>query len=583
MGDKMPSGYIPIAIQRDAGVERPICDRHLTCRPIRSLYRKDTRNPLCFSPFCKKLRKQGKPERRNTMKGRERFLKIVLFLFMIVPATWSAAAFGATLILNVPSDYPTIQEAIAAAGDGDTVLVASDIKAYSVPSNEGLIIEKPIKILHEGDPKECIIDCQGNGRAFTFSGPGTEGSVLSGFTIKGGNVVDSGGGISCEDGATPTISNCIITGNTATLYGGGLYCYNSSPIITGCTITKNMAGIFGGGVYLEANSSPAISNCMITGNSTAYCGGGILCTMASSPLITNSTVADNRVTDATYSQGGGIYMYGGSMPTITNSVFWNNAALQGPEIYMENDCILKISYSDIKGGKEEVSGDMPTSTAISTASTTNSILDWSDTNKNDDPRFVDEETGNYHLASDSPCIEAGTNDVVNSGSTDFEGQPRIIGLNVDIGADEAQTESEDEIEVDIDVRPGSHHNKIDLGAWGFLPVAVLSTDDFDATLIDPKTVEFAGAEPMHWVRAHVNRDRRADMLFFFWIRHLDFDLDENGTKAPVSTEAILTGETKKGQSIIGTDTVTVINPKHKRHWWFRFEQMSQKKVQCNSK
>jgi Right handed beta helix region len=545
------------------------------------------------------------------MKGREIFLRIVFFLFMIVPATLSSAAYG-EVVFRVPADYPTIQAAIQAAidpaVDGGTVLVADG--TYTGPGNVNLLVQgRPVKIQSEHGPNLCIIDCQGNGRAITFKGPETEGSLLSGFTIKGGNGVNFGGGISCEEAATPTISDCIITGNTATYWGGGiscdssspiisnchiegnsagyggegLYCYNSSPIITGCTITKNMGGYYGAGAYLEANSSPEISNCMITGNSTLYFGGGIACSMASSPLITNSTVADNLVTDATYSQGGGIYMYGGCIPTITNSVFWNNAAAQGPEIYMDKDCNPEISYSDIKGGKDNVYIDMTASTAISTASTTNSMLDWSDTNKNNDPRFVDEKAGDYHLASDSPCIEAGTNDVVNSGSSDFEGDPRILGLNVDIGADEAQAKSEDEIEVEIDVRPGSRHNKIDLGAWGFLPVAVLSTEDFDAISIDPKTVHFAGAEPMHWVRAHVNRDRKADMLFFFWIRHLKFDLPENGTETPRTIEVTLTGKSTAGESIIGTHTVTIINPKHKKHWWSKFEQMSQKKGHCNPK
>ena len=603
--------HIPPAIQRDTGIVRPIRGRHSTCRSKRSLNRKDTINLLCFPVFQKKLRKQGKTERRDIMKGRETFLKIVLFLFMIVPATWSSVACGATLTLKVPSDYPTIQAAVDAAADGDSVLVAGG--TYT----ESLIVEKSIAIGCDvnANPDPCIIDVSGMVVVgITFRGEGTKGSLLSDFTIKGGNGDDYGGGISCENGAAPTISDCIIVGNTARLfggglscynsspiiagctitnnmagyYGGGIYCYNSSPIIAGCTITNNMAGYYGGGIYLEANSSPEISNCMITGNSTALCGGGIACAIASSPLITNSTVADNLVNGETfdgitYSQGGGIYMYGSCMPTITNSVFWNNVAIQGPEIYMESESILKIGYSDIKGGKDNVSGDMPTSTSISAASTTNSILDWSDTNKNSDPRFVDAKAGDYHLAADSPCIEAGTNVVVDPESSDFEGDPRILGLIVDIGADEAQTNSVDQTEVEIKVRPGSRHNKIDLGAWGFLPVAVLSTKDFDATSIDPKTVEFAGAEPMHWVRTHVNRDRKADMLFFFWIRHLKFDSAEHSTKATITTEVTLIGESTKAGPIIGRDTVTIMNPKNKRHWWSKFAQLSQKKGHRNSR
>jgi hypothetical protein len=112
---------------------------------------------------------------------------------------------------------------------------------------------------------------------------------------------------------------------------------------------------------------------------------------------------------------------------------------------------------------------------------------------------------------------------------------------------------------------------------------VLSTTEFDATSIDPETVEFAGAKPLHSVRAHVNRDRKADMLFFFWIRHLKFDLDENIAQTPSTIEVTLTGESAEEGPIIGTDTVTIIDPKHKRHWWSKFEQMSQKKGNCKSK
>lgn len=51
-----------------------------------------------------------------------------------------------------------------------------------------------------------------------------------------------------------------------------------------------------------------------------------------------------------------------------------------------------------------------------------------------DPLLVDPTHGNFHLAPGSSCIDAG--DPVNYPVTDFEGDPRPIGLAPDIGADE---------------------------------------------------------------------------------------------------------------------------------------------------
>jgi len=50
-----------------------------------------------------------------------------------------------------------------------------------------------------------------------------------------------------------------------------------------------------------------------------------------------------------------------------------------------------------------------------------------------DPLFVDPADDDYHLRAGSPCIDAGTDAGV---TTDIDGDPRPIGVRVDIGADE---------------------------------------------------------------------------------------------------------------------------------------------------
>jgi hypothetical protein len=80
---------------------------------------------------------------------------------------------------------------------------------------------------------------------------------------------------------------------------------------------------------------------------------------------------------------------------------------------------------------------------------------------------------------------------------------------------------------------------------------VLTTADFDATTVDPVTVEFAGALPLRWTQKDVDRDGDMDLLFHFKTRELN--LDEN------STEATLTGETFDGVPIRGTDAVRIVH------------------------
>lgn len=106
------------------------------------------------------------------------------------------------------------------------------------------------------------------------------------------------------------------------------------------------------------------------------------------------------------------------------------------------------------------------------------------------------------------------------------------------------------IPVLIDIKPGSYPNSINLKSKGVVPVAVLTTQDFDAVTVDAGTVEFAGAAPLRWTWEDVDDDGDVDLLLHF--RTQELNLDEN------STEATLTGETLTGDEIEGTDEVRIV-------------------------
>jgi hypothetical protein len=111
------------------------------------------------------------------------------------------------------------------------------------------------------------------------------------------------------------------------------------------------------------------------------------------------------------------------------------------------------------------------------------------------------------------------------------------------------------IQVPIDIKPGSDPNSINLKSNDVVPVAILSTIAFEATVVDPDTVLFADAFPVKWTMEDVNQDGEMDLLLH--LRTQDLNLAQD------STEATLTGETMDGTPIEGTDSVNIV-PKKKK-------------------
>jgi hypothetical protein len=110
------------------------------------------------------------------------------------------------------------------------------------------------------------------------------------------------------------------------------------------------------------------------------------------------------------------------------------------------------------------------------------------------------------------------------------------------------------VDISIDIKPGGNPNSINLKSKGVVPVAVMTTDDFDASTINPETVLFAAVAAVRWTEEDVDVDGDLDLLFHFKTQELNLDKD--------STEATLTGITYDGQAIGGTGRVNIV-PKGK--------------------
>ncbi len=188
-----------------------------------------------------------------------------------------------------------------------------------------------------------------------------------------------------------TIKNGRVNGIPSGNFGGGVYC-DKNGLIKNCMINENSAD-YGGGIYC---SGGIIQNCVINNNSADY-GGGVYSTDNST--IQNCTICSNS---SIHSAGGVCFNEDG---TIQNCILWNNTK---PEI---NDNFLLNQYNCLENWTELINGIIT-----------------------NNPQFVDAAAGNYRLDISSPCIDAGTNMSWMWSVTDLDGNPRITGGTVDMGA-----------------------------------------------------------------------------------------------------------------------------------------------------
>ena len=110
------------------------------------------------------------------------------------------------------------------------------------------------------------------------------------------------------------------------------------------------------------------------------------------------------------------------------------------------------------------------------------------------------------------------------------------------------------IEVTIDIKPGGFPNSINLRAQGVIPVAIITTETFSATAINPTTVRFGRtgteAAPEHSAFQDVDSDGDVDLILHFNAQNTAIQCGD--------TSASLTGQTSDGQAIEGSDSIVTV-------------------------
>lgn len=255
---------------------------------------------------------EGKDENKDESKGE---------------TTGEVVTYAAT-IDGKEGTYETLQAAIDAAENGETVVLAKDV-------TENININKSITL----DLKGKTLTGLGDDSVVTITGSDTEVTVTSSAeekgVITGGNNPSNGGGFSIQD-ATVNLHNLSITENKAIgiggagsecTGGGGIYAKDANLTLDNVHVYENTADLeeheaADGGGILSIGGALTIKNNSVIENNTAIDDGGGICASNTLVNIEASVIQDNH---SLY--GGGLYVTGKNSCTITqNTRIQNNRA-----------------------------------------------------------------------------------------------------------------------------------------------------------------------------------------------------------------------------------------------------------------
>jgi len=310
--------------------------------------------------------------------------------------------------IEVPADYPTIQEAINASANGDTIVVSPATYFENINFRGKNVFLTSLYYL-EADTSfisSTVID--GSSPAFPdtascviFNSGEDSTAVLQGFTITGGGGTiwtdihgagdyREGGGILIEL-SSPTIMHNIISYNACTdqtgvtsTGGGGIRIGDGNPVIVNNSIIHNVAR-YGAGIVVNYTGCTIVNN-VIASNSGGedYYGGSGIWIVGNSPgkikNIFNNTIVNNT---STLSNGtGGISVWSSTQVNIKNNILWDNLpALQ----IRVTSATANVRYNDVQGGYIGVG------------------------NINSNPMF---DIESYILDEMSPCVDKGDTSAV---------------------------------------------------------------------------------------------------------------------------------------------------------------------------
>jgi hypothetical protein len=466
---------------------------------------------------------------------------------------------------NWLSAATNIQDAVDAAEDGDTILIADG--TYKITSK--INVMKSVTISSISGAEHVIVDASGNCRVFTLSSDSGE-ITLDGLTLTGGyanHAVKLGGAIFAYGNSDIFIANCIVENNGSPGSAGGININANAgkhitAAVTNCLIRSNQAVNKGGGIGINIGGSCQISiyDCTIEGN-TAQNGGGVFCNAPNGWIdVSRCIIVSNTAVQA----GGGIRCQRNVL--LSDSLITGNQAGQrgggehggmaDVDSYILN-CTIVDNEAPVGGGVSRATlfncivygnhaATYPNITpdSIVALSCSPNLDEGVNGNLITDPQFIDPANSDYRLLASSPCIDAGTNAFVLS-DVDLGWNPRILDgdldgtATVDMGTYEFQVISIPELSMP----------RINPKSKGSTPVTIWTTENFDALDVDPSSVRLAGASPVKHSQEDEDGDGDLDLKLHFMTQDLDI---------PASGEVTLIGQTYDGTYMVGMASMKLV-------------------------
>lgn len=367
-------------------------------------------------------------------------------------------AYSATAdTIHVPDDEPTIQIAIQIAQPFDTIIVAPGTWFEAI-NFSGKVIA--IQSEDPNDPATVaatIINAGGLGTVVTFAGSeGSAHSTLNGFTVTGGVR-----GIDGNDTAA-TIENCIVRDNTWTgienVQGDILRCmvidnagtgiHDCDGTISLCLIAYNDKGLY--------RCDGLVSDCQVLSNNSRgidECHGLIKRCIVSNNGAQGLYSCYGTIGQSIITGNGGDGLWNCDGPWIENSV------VAGNKDDGFDSCSLDVLNCTVTGNRDfgfkshlgqieqciiwaNDSGPLSSSTTPILSGTINPFFIQPGHWDNISDVWIE---GDYHVAPDSPYIDAGSplyGDDPDDPVEDLDGNPRVVGARIDIGAYEFQAPCE---------------------------------------------------------------------------------------------------------------------------------------------